>query len=61
MQQIATNKPPVIIVGDSIAYGFNRYQHVWNNYVVKEVLNWRFRGGKEENKLHRIKQDKPSD
>ena len=46
MQQITTNKPSVIIIGDSIVYGFKRYQHVWNNYFGKEALNCGIKGGK---------------
>ena len=56
MQQITTNKPSVIIIGDSIVYGFKRYQHVWNSYFAKEALNWGIRGDKVENILYRISQ-----
>ena len=56
MQQIATNKPSVIIVGDSIVYGFKRYQHVWNNYFGKEALNYGIKGDKIENILCRVNQ-----
>ena len=42
-------------MGDSIAYGFKRYQHVRNNnYFGKEALNCGIRGDKIENMLFRI-------
>ena len=56
MQQIATNKPSVIIIRDSIVYGFKRYQHVWNNCFGKETLNCGIRGDEIENMLYRINQ-----
>ena len=56
MQQITTNKPSVIIIGDSIICGFKRYQYVWNNYFGKEASNCRIRGDKVENMLYRKNQ-----
>ena len=56
MHQIITNKPSVKIIGDSIVYGFKRYQHTWNNYFGKEALNCGIRRDKVENMLYRINQ-----
>ena len=38
-QQIVTKKPSVMNIGDSIVYGFKRYQHVWNNYIAEKALH----------------------
>ena len=56
MQQITTNKPSVIIIADSIVYGFKRYRHVWNNEFGKEALYCGIRGDKVENILYRVNQ-----
>ena len=44
-------------MGDSIAYGFKRYQHVRNNnYFGKEARNCGIKGDKLENMFCRINQ-----
>ena len=43
---------PIIIIGDSIATGLRRYQHIWRNYF-KDVLNLGIGGDHVENVLWR--------
>ena len=56
LDQITMNKPSVIIIGDSIIYGFKCYQHVSNNYFGNKALNCGTRGEKVENILYKINQ-----
>ena len=56
MDQITMNKPSVIIIEDSIVYGFKCYQHVSNNYFGNKALNCGIRGDKVENILYKINQ-----
>ena len=41
---------PIIIIGDSIATGLRRYQHVWRNYS-KDALSFGISGNRIENVL----------
>ena len=43
---------PIIIIGDSIATGLRRYQHIWKNYF-KDVINLGISGDCVENVLWR--------
>ena len=45
--------PSLLLIGDSIAYGFKRYPHIWEKYQNLTV-NCGIAGGKVENTLWRV-------
>ena len=44
---------PIIIIGNSIATGLRRYQHIWKNYF-KDAINLGISGDRAENVLWRV-------
>ena len=43
----------LLFTGDSIAYGFKRYSHIWDKYYGNLAVNCRIAGDKVENTLWR--------
>ena len=50
---IKSKTPPLLFIGDSIAYGFKRYPHIWEKYGNLAV-NCGIAGDKVENTLWRV-------
>ena len=46
--------PSLLFIGDSIAYGFKRYQHIWDKYYGNLAVNCRIPGDRVENALWRL-------
>ena len=45
--------PSLLFIGDSIAYGFKRYPHIWDKYYGNLAVNYGIPGDKVENTLWR--------
>ena len=45
--------PSLLFIGDSIAYGFKRYPHIWDKYYGNLAVNCGIPGDKVENTLWR--------
>ena len=48
-----SNAPSLLFIGDSIAYGFKRYPHIWDKYYGNLTVNCGIPGDKVENTFWR--------
>ena len=46
--------PSLLLIGDSIAYGFKRYPHIWEKHYGNLAVNCGIAGDKVENTLWRV-------
>ena len=47
-------KPSLVFIGDSIVYGFIKYENKWDNHFRKQIVNCRIKGDRTENLIFKI-------